>query len=140
MPHDVLTNLRERLAEASKFQDGRVLESQKTSKETASTVLISLIVGSLFAIGGAIFGGIVLSRGIAIPLGTAALPILGRIAEGDLSKDAPAEFLASRSDEIGDYGAGKQTMIDGFEDDDSGNLRRHSGTFIFFHRTDVEFE
>jgi methyl-accepting chemotaxis protein len=101
--------LRNKATEAATFQDVRVVEGKKISKETSSTVLTSLIVGSLFALAGAIFGGIVLTRGIATPL-TRAVAHLGRIAEGDLSEDAPAEFQA-RGDEIGTLARAKQTMI-----------------------------
>jgi methyl-accepting chemotaxis protein len=101
--------IRAKAQEASKFQDGRVIEGEKTSSDTANTVWMSLIVGSLFALAGAIFGGMVLTRGIATPL-TRAVAHLSRIAEGDLSEDAPAEFQA-RGDEIGTLARAKQSMI-----------------------------
>jgi methyl-accepting chemotaxis protein len=104
-----VANVRSKSDEAAKFQDARVIQGEKESKGTASTVLTSLIVGSLFALGGAIFGGIVLTRGIANPL-TRAVAHLDRIAQGDLSEDAPAEFQA-RGDEIGTLARAKQAMI-----------------------------
>jgi len=102
-------NLREKVGTTMQYQDGRVADSEKTSKETSSTVLISLIVGSLFALVGAIFGGIVLTRGIATPL-AGVVTHLGQIAEGDLSKDASAEYQA-RGDEIGTLACAQQSMI-----------------------------
>ncbi|HTC89293.1 MAG TPA: methyl-accepting chemotaxis protein [Bryobacteraceae bacterium] len=101
--------LRAKATEAAKFQDGRVIQSEKESKGTASTVLISLIAGSLFALAGAICGGIVLTRGIATPL-AGVVTHLGQIAEGDLSKDASAEYQA-RGDEIGTLACAQQSMI-----------------------------
>ena len=101
--------IRAKAAEAAQFQDNKVVEIEKTNKDTASTIWISLIAGSLFAIAFAIFGAIVLTRGIAAPL-TRAVAHLGRIAEGDLSEDAPAEFQV-RGDEIGTLARAKQTMI-----------------------------
>ena len=101
--------IRAKAKEASEFQDGRVIAGEKTSKETASTVLTSLIAGSLFALAGAIFGGMVLTRGIATPL-AGVVTHLGQIAEGDLSKDASAEYQA-RGDEIGKLACAQQSMI-----------------------------
>src|ERR1700733_2253023 len=101
--------IRAKAKEASEFQDGRVIAGEKTSKETASTVLTSLIAGSLFALAGAIFGGMVLTRGIATPL-AGVVTHLGQIAEGDLSKDASAEYQA-RGDEIGTLACAQQSMI-----------------------------
>jgi len=102
-------NLRAKCNDASQFQMDRVAESQKLNTETASTVWLALILGSLCAIAGAIFGGVLLTRSIATPLGVVVVH-LGQIAEGDLSKDATAEFQV-RGDEIGDVARAKQTMI-----------------------------
>ena len=101
--------IRARAKQAADSQDAMVAEGQKTTKETASAIWMSLIGGSLFAIVGAIFGGVILARGIAKPLAR-AVAHLGRIAEGDLSEDAPAEFQA-RGDEIGTLARAKQAMI-----------------------------
>jgi methyl-accepting chemotaxis protein len=95
--------------EASVFQVDKEAESERLSKETSKTIWIALISGSLFALAGAILGGIVLTRGIATPLGV-VVTHLGRIAEGDLSQDASAEFQA-RGDEIGALACAQQTMI-----------------------------
>jgi methyl-accepting chemotaxis protein len=95
--------------EASNYQKTRVAESEKSSKETSSTVWISIIVGSLLAIGAAIFGGGVLTRGIATPIGVVVAQ-LDQIAQGDLSKDTPPEFQ-TRGDEIGALARGMQTTV-----------------------------
>ena len=94
--------------EASQFQQSRVVEADKSNKETSSTIWISLIAGSLFAVAGAFFGGIVLTRGIATPL-TEVTTNLEQIAQGDLSKDSSSE-LQKRQDEIGTLARGMQTM------------------------------
>jgi len=95
--------------EASKFQQDQVAVTEKSREETGSTIWMALILGCLFAIAAAIFGGVVLTRGIATPL-AAAVAHLEQIAQGDLSKDAPAAFQA-RGDEIGTLARAKQTMI-----------------------------
>jgi len=94
--------------EASKFQQQLVDENEKTRKQTASTVWMSLMVGCLFAVGGAVFGGLILTRGIATPL-TVVVTNLENIAQGDLSKDAPPE-LQKREDEVGTLARAVQTM------------------------------
>jgi methyl-accepting chemotaxis protein len=96
--------------EALQFQQGKFIQNEKDRKATSTTVWTSLIVGSLLALAGSVFGGIVLTRQIANPLGIAAVHF-GEIAKGDLSKDAPAEFKA-RGDEIGTMARAKQAMID----------------------------
>jgi methyl-accepting chemotaxis protein len=96
--------------EAMEFQKSKANELEKTSKETASAIWISLIAGSLIAIAGAIVGGMVLTRGIANPLAIFA-EHLTEIAGGDLSKNAPSVFMA-RADEIGVVARAKQTMIE----------------------------
>jgi len=85
--------LRTKAKEAAVFQENRVVQAEKEDKETASTMLWSLTLGSLFAIAGAIFAGIVLTRGIATPLGL-VVAHLGEISQGDLSKDARPELQA----------------------------------------------
>jgi methyl-accepting chemotaxis protein len=57
----------------------------------------------------AVVAGVVLIRGIATPL-AAAVALLGEIARGDLSRNAPAGFQA-RGDEIGTLTRTMQTMI-----------------------------
>jgi len=105
----IATSLYTKAKEASQFQIDKAEESRKISKQTASTIWMSLVAGSLFAIVGAIFGGFVLTRGIATPL-SVVVTHLGRIAEGDLSQDASAEFQA-RGDEIGTLASAQQRMI-----------------------------
>jgi methyl-accepting chemotaxis protein len=101
--------LRAKAKEAAAFQEKRVVESEKERQEAASTFWTILIVGSLVAIAGAISAGMVLTRGIAAPIGM-VVAHLGEIARGDLSTDADAERMARR-DEIGDLARAKQTMI-----------------------------
>jgi methyl-accepting chemotaxis protein len=101
--------LRAKSIEASRFQQERVADVEKANKETSSTIWAALIGGGLFAIAAAIFAGIFLTRGIAAPL-AAAVAHLERIAQGDLSKDAPPEFQA-RGDEIGNLARAKQAVI-----------------------------
>ena len=73
-------------------------------------VLAHVTAGAEGAFGaGAIFGGMLLTRSIAKPLGM-AIAHLAEVAKGDLSKDAPAEFQA-RGDEIGTLARAKQLMI-----------------------------
>jgi methyl-accepting chemotaxis protein len=105
----IATALYAKANEASQYQLDRAAEIEKTRRETASLVWMVLIGGSLFAAGGAIFGGIVLTRGIATPLGV-VVAHLGRIAEGDLSQDASTEYQA-RGDEIGTLASAQQHMI-----------------------------
>ena len=105
----IATALYSKANEASRFQGEQAAEIDKTRKETASLIWIALLGGSLLAAGGAILGGMLLTRGIATPL-SVVVAHLGRIAEGDLSEDVPAEFQA-RSDEIGALARSKQSMI-----------------------------
>src|SRR5579863_2564554 len=95
--------------EAADFQVAKAAEAEQSRKEASSTVLISLITGSLLALGGAIAGGLILTRGIATPL-AGVVTHLGQIAAGDLSKDASAEYQA-RGDEIGTLACAQQSMI-----------------------------
>jgi methyl-accepting chemotaxis protein len=102
--------LRAKATEASRFQQNKFGEEEQENKQTESTMWIALIAGSLFAVAGAILGGIILTRNIALPLAI-AVTHFGEIARGDLSKDAPAEFKV-RGDEIGTLARAKQAMID----------------------------
>ena len=95
--------------EAALWQGRLIAEDEKVRQETSRMIWVVLLAGSLGAIGGAIFGGVVLSGGIAKPLAE-VVAHLERIAEGDLSKDAPAEFQ-KRGDEIGTLARALQTMI-----------------------------
>ena len=81
--------------EASQFQVTRASEAEQARKQTSTTILISLIAGCLIALAGAIMGGVILTRGIASPIGI-FVTHLGRIASGDLSQNAPAEFLSPK--------------------------------------------
>jgi methyl-accepting chemotaxis protein len=95
--------------EASQFQVDKAAQSEKTRKATSGTIWTALVGGSLFAMAGAIFGGFILTRGIAAPLAV-VVTHLGHIAEGDLSQDASAESQA-RGDEIGILARAQQAMI-----------------------------
>jgi methyl-accepting chemotaxis protein len=101
-------NLRAKSKEATQFQLSKAAEVEKTNKETASTIWIMLIGGSLLAMAGAVLGGVVLTRSIAMPLGI-AVSDLDHIARGDVSRDVPAEYL-ERGDEIGMLAKGVQAM------------------------------
>jgi methyl-accepting chemotaxis protein len=105
----ISTALYTKAHEASQYQLDRAAEIEKTRQETANLIWMVLVGGSLFAAGGAILGGVLLTRGIATPLG-GVVAHLSRIAEGDLSQDASAEVLA-RGDEIGTLAAAQQSMI-----------------------------
>jgi methyl-accepting chemotaxis protein len=105
----ISTSLYAKAKEAAQFELEKADENTKISKATANTIWMALIGGSLLAAGGAIFGGFILTRGIANPIGM-VVAHLNKIAQGDLSQDAHAEFLI-RSDEIGALAQAKQTMI-----------------------------
>jgi methyl-accepting chemotaxis protein len=94
--------------EAAQFQETKGAEAEKASKEIASTIWISLISGSLIAIAVAIFGGIVLSRSITVPLAK-TVTLLDSVATGDIRQDVLPELLA-REDEIGMLGKSVQAM------------------------------
>jgi methyl-accepting chemotaxis protein len=84
-------------------------ESQQKARETASTVWIAIIVGSIIAVVLAAVGGIFLTRSIAKPLET-AIAGLNEVAGGDLTHDTSTAFLA-RGDEIGLLAKAKQAML-----------------------------
>jgi methyl-accepting chemotaxis protein len=105
----IAESLYAKATEAAQFQIGRADESSKISKATSNTIWMALITGSLLAAGGAIFGGFLLTRGIARPI-TMVMAHLDKIAAGDLSEDAGAEFL-TRADEIGGLARAQQAMI-----------------------------
>jgi methyl-accepting chemotaxis protein len=89
-------------------QEALAAENASKRRQTSSTVWMVLIAGGLLAAAGAIFSGFVLTGSIARPL-SAAVSHLDRIAQGDLSNDAPPEFQA-RGDEIGTLGRAMQAM------------------------------
>jgi len=96
--------------EASAWQESLIAVNEAKRTQTAGTIWMVLIVGSVFAVVLAIFGGVFLTREIAKPL-TAAVQHLSEIAKGDLSKNAPPALLA-RGDEIGTMAQTKQAMIE----------------------------
>jgi len=101
-------DLRAKAKEAAQFQETKAAEAEKSSKETASTIWISLVVGSLIAIAASIFGGIVLSRSITVPLAK-TVTLLDSVATGDIRQDVLPDLLA-REDEIGMLGKSVQAM------------------------------
>jgi methyl-accepting chemotaxis protein len=101
-------DLHAKAKEAAGFQAQLVARNQLARKSRAKLIWTILIMGSLLAIAAAILGRLILTRRIAIPLAS-AVAHLARIAEGDLSKDAPAEFQ-NREDEIGTLARAMQTM------------------------------
>jgi methyl-accepting chemotaxis protein len=105
----IYARLRAKATEAEQWQEQLVTESEQKRKDMASTILMVLVIGSLFSVAAAILGGILLARGIASPLAQ-TVAHLGEIAKGDLSKDAPADFQA-RADEIGMLARAQQTML-----------------------------
>ena len=94
--------------EAEALQESLVVANEKKRTETASTIWMVLIAGSVFSVVLAVFGGVLLTRGIATPL-TVAVAQLDLISHGDLSKDTP-EALRARHDEIGTLATAMQTM------------------------------
>jgi methyl-accepting chemotaxis protein len=101
-------SLRARGKEASAWQRRKVAENEILRKQTTGNIRVSLIGGSLFITVLALLSGWVLTRNIALPLAS-AVAHLDRIAQGDLSKDSPAEF-GTRGDEIGTLARALQTM------------------------------
>jgi len=100
--------LRATAKEASKWQEDLAAANEKKRTANANTIWMVLLGGCLVAGAGAVLGGVVLTRGIAAPL-SVVVEHLGEIAQGDLSKDTPAE-LTERGDEIGALARSKQTM------------------------------
>jgi methyl-accepting chemotaxis protein len=100
--------VRVKAKEASDFQLSKAAEAEKSSKETSSTIWISLVTGSLIAILGAFVGGIVLARSITVPLAK-TVTLLDSVATGDIREDVLPELLA-REDEIGMLGKSVQAM------------------------------
>lgn len=96
--------------EEARWQETLVKENETERLATLDRIWTELITGCLIAIGLATFGGIILTRSIATPL-AAGVDSLERISKGDLSQNAPAEYLA-RADEIGNLARAQQKMID----------------------------
>ncbi len=103
------SRLRAKAEEASAWQRQLVEENEKARANMSGWLWTVLIAGSLVTIAGSVVGCIVLTRGIATPLARAANR-LSEIAEGDLVRDTPAEFLI-REDEIGNLARAMQSMI-----------------------------
>jgi methyl-accepting chemotaxis protein len=102
-------SLRAKAKEASDFDRQLTAVNERKRKSNSSIILMALTGGCVFAAAGAVLGGVMLARGIALPLGS-VVAHLSRIAGGDLSEDASAEFQA-RWDEIGTLARAQQAMI-----------------------------
>ena len=100
--------LRAKVKEALQLQADLVAQNEKKRNENSRAIWMALIAGSLLASLASMFGGAVLTRGIATPV-AAVVRHLDRITTGDLSQDAPAE-LQERGDEIGTLARGTQAM------------------------------
>jgi methyl-accepting chemotaxis protein len=96
--------------EAIAWQELKTKESEDKRAATVSMIWWWLIVGCLLSILGSTVGGIVITRNISVPIGV-AVTHLGQLANGDLSRDAPAEYH-SREDEIGMLARAQQNMIE----------------------------
>jgi len=103
--------MRAKSKEAAAWQEKLSEENEKKRADMSSTVMTVVIVGGVFAILLAGFGGFLLTRSIAAPLAVAA-ERLDRIAQGDISGDLDQE-LQTRQDEIGILARAMQTMIVG---------------------------
>jgi methyl-accepting chemotaxis protein len=91
--------IRAKAAEGEKWQMVRIEEAELERQAAASRIRLAEILGSLLAVGVAIFGGILLTSSTSKPLARAAAQ-LDHVAKGDLTHDVPAEDL-KRGDEIG---------------------------------------
>ena len=100
--------LRSKAKEAAQFQETKAADAEKAGKQTASTIWISLVAGSLIAIAAAIFGGVILARSITVPLAK-TVTLLDSVATGDIRQDVLPDLLA-REDEIGMLGKSVQAM------------------------------
>ena len=94
--------------EASQWQHELVEASEKARHKNSTFVWIALIGGCLFTTASAIFGGVVLTRGIADPL-KAVVANVEQVAEGDLLQQLSVD-LCGREDEIGTLARAMQTM------------------------------
>jgi methyl-accepting chemotaxis protein len=103
--------LRATAREARDWQESRVAQDEIKRAHMVRFLWTTLIAGCVVVILGAVLAAVLLSRSIASPLAT-AVAHLERIAQGDLSQDAPAEFQV-RGDEIGNLARAKQKMIEG---------------------------
>lgn len=86
-----------------------VAQNEAACKSTASTVQWAMLLGGLAVLGLSVFLGFALTRSITVPLST-VVTHLGQIAKGDLTQDAPREYL-ERGDEIGMLVKSDQSMI-----------------------------
>jgi len=97
-----LDGFNELLQSANRTANQEALAMGAVAQRVLGFGLLSCVIVSLIL-------GVALTRGIATPIGI-VVANLNSIAEGDLSKDAPAE-LQARGDEIGALARGMQTTI-----------------------------
>jgi methyl-accepting chemotaxis protein len=103
-----LDELHARIANYLQYREG---QSQKTQQELAGAITLSVIlvvVVGLFWLAVSFVLGAVISRSITAPL-SQAVKFLGKVADGDLTKDVDSKILARR-DEIGALVHAVQTM------------------------------
>jgi methyl-accepting chemotaxis protein len=108
--------LRGKAEEASDFERMTEERAETEREHTAANIRWLMIGGSLFAIAGALFAGVLMTRSIAAPI-AATVEQLGKIAAGDLSEhsngdsneDSSDSFL-ERGDEIGNLARGLRQM------------------------------
>jgi methyl-accepting chemotaxis protein len=105
----VSARMREKAEEATAWQENLLASNEKDRKQAASALWMAIIGGSVVGIATSTLSVVVLNRGIATPLG-AVVAHLSEIAQGNLSKDADAEFRR-REDEIGALARGMQATI-----------------------------
>lgn len=96
-------------AEAIAWQEQLVKEGDEKRAAASSSIWWSVVLGCLFSVLCSVVGGTVVSKNITTPM-TAFANHLSQITKGDLSHDAPAEYLA-RGDEFGGMAHSKQDMI-----------------------------
>ncbi len=86
-------------ADYLKYHNLRIQEIKETQSAIVSQTRLVLIAFGLLSLVAASGFGVMVSRSIGKPLG-AAVKHLNEVAQGDLTRDVPAEYL-SRGDEIG---------------------------------------
>ena len=127
------------MAEYMKYRDERLQDDQRAGRSRGSRGADRMLIvrRRLPADRSRPYFGILLTRSIAKPL-RRAVAHLDEVASGDLTKDAPAEFLA-RGDEIGLLAKAKQTMIAQSAPDGAGDYRRDSRTVLLVGGTVRQF-
>ena len=102
------SEVRSKARQAELWQEQLLAENERKRKQTSTTIRSILVGGSIFSVAVAMWAGVLLSRGIARPLGE-AVTHLEQVAAGDLSRHL-AEDLVQRGDEIGVLARSIQSM------------------------------